>query len=204
METIYWVGLILNFLGILGIIAGLWIAGRMLPAFISWLHSKYHNDLLYRPFVKILLWFALGVLFSLPLGDIIGWLRNLINVTLVPQAGGEFSTILGTVSGRVYLSFYLILMLAIYGIIVYLSKDYISTSGNLDRTGRIFIILSIASLVYRGINNIFSQVFSFQFPAINIVQNYGNFGYLIEVLVGVAILIAILIGLNRFLPNHPV
>jgi hypothetical protein len=203
METIYWVSSILNILAVLGIIVGLWIAGRLFPALLTWLHSENRNGLFSRPLVKILLWLALGAFFTLPLLDFVGWLGNLVNVAFAPQEGGEFSTILGTVTGRVYSIFPLFLMLAVYGIIVYLAKDYISIPGHFNQTERIFIVFGIASLVYQGVHNIFSQVFSFQLPIINVMQNYGLLGYLIEVLVGIAILTEILIGINRLLPNHP-
>jgi hypothetical protein len=55
-------------------------------------------------------------------------------------------------------------MLAVYGITIWLTMDFLSTSGQFNPTERIFIVLSIASLVYRGIRAIFTQVFSFQIP----------------------------------------
>jgi hypothetical protein len=186
----------------LGIFVGLWIAGRLLPAFITLLHLESRNELLPRPLVKILLWLALGALFTQPLLDFVGWLGNLV-IALQPQAEGEFSTILGTVTGQVYAGFHLILMLAIYGVIVYLAKNYLLKVGQFSQTERIFIVLSIGSWVYRGVLNIFTQVYSFQFPIFNVMQNYGLFGFLIEVLVAIVILTGILIGLNRFLPTHP-
>jgi hypothetical protein len=192
---------ILSILSILSVIAGLWIAGKLLPDLIAWFYSAYRNDLLFRPLIKILLWLGLGAFFTLPLLDFASWLGNLMNFALVPQ--GEFSTMLGTVSMRVYSIFLLLLMLAVYGIIVYFARDYMKTGGHFNQAERIFIVLSIASLVYRGVHSIFIQIFTFQLPIINVTQNLGITGFFIEVLVGIAILTVTLIILNKVLPTHP-
>ena len=201
MGTIYWMNSILSILSILCVVAGLWIAGRLFPDLIAWFQSAYRNDLLSRPLIKILLWLGFGALFSLPLLDFASWLGNLMNFALVPQ--GEFSTMLGTVSMKVYSIFPLLLMLAVYGIIVYFGRDYMTTGGNFNQTERIFIVLSIASLVYRGVHSIFIQIFTFQLPIINVTQTFGITGFLIEVLVGIIILTVTLVVLNKVLPTHP-
>lgn len=202
METTF-LSPMLSILALLSVIVGLWVAGRLLPTVMVWLKSKYPNRLLSSQFSRITLWIALGALFTLPLLDLISWLRNLISVLLIPQSGGAFSTMFGTVSPQIYLLFPLLLMTAIYIIILYYGNDFLSKSRQFHQIERFFIVLTIASLVYRGINTIFAQVLSFQLPLINIQQNYGAIGYLLEVLVGGVIFIIILFGLNQFLSTHP-
>jgi hypothetical protein len=205
MDAIYWIYSIMSILAILFIIVGLWIAGKFLPACINWIHPKVNNDLLSRPFAKIILWLALGGLFTLPLLDILRWLGNFANIVFIPvgQGGDGFTTFLGLIPIRVYYGFYLILMLAIYGIVVWFTIDYLSTPGQFNQTERIFIILSVASLVYHGVSNIFNYIFSFQLPSGLVQQNYGIPGFVFEVVVGFVILFLILFGLTRFLPSNP-
>jgi hypothetical protein len=205
MDTIYWIYSIMSILAILCIFVGLWIARRFLPACINWISSKGQNDLLSQPFAKIILWLALGGLFTLPLLDFVRWLGNFANIVFVPvgQGGNGFTTFLGLIPSRVYYGFSLILMLVIYGIIVWFTIDYLSTPGQFNRTERIFIILSIASLFYHGVSNIFTYIFSFQLPSGLVQQNYGIPGFVFEVVVGFVILFLILFGLTRFLPSNP-
>jgi hypothetical protein len=66
------------------------------------------------------------------------------------------------------------------------------------------MVLSIASLFYHGVSNIFTYIFAFQLPAGFIQQNYGLMGFLLEVVVGIVILLLFLFGLNRVLPTHPI
>jgi hypothetical protein len=108
---------------------------------------------------------------------------------------------LGTVSVRIFLSFPLLLMIMVYGITFWAGKGFLATSGQTNRVEKSFIVLSIASLAYRGIYNIFNQVFSFQIPTLNVVKNYGIAGYMIEILVGIVILMVILGGMNRWFPK---
>jgi hypothetical protein len=205
MDTIYWIYSIISILAILCIFVGLWIARRFLPDCINWIRSKGQNDLLSQPFAKILLWLALGGLFTLPLLDFVRWLGNFANIVFVSagQAGNGFTTFLGLIPTRVYYGFYLILMLAIYGIVVWFTTDYLSTPVQFNQIERIFIILSVASLFYHGVSNIFTYIFSFQAPSGLIQQNYGISGFVFEVVLGIVILLLILFGLNRILPSHP-
>ncbi|MFZ2097453.1 MAG: hypothetical protein WAV05_12520 [Anaerolineales bacterium] len=205
MDKIYWIYSILSILAILCIIVGLWIAGKFLPACINWIEPIVNNDLLSQPFAKIILWLALGGLFSLPLLDLVRWLGNLANIVVVPsgQGDGGFSTSLGLIPSRVYLGFTLFLMLVLYGIVVWFAAAYLTTPGQFNQTNRIFIVLSIASLFYRGVYNIFTLIFSVQLPPGFIQQNYGVPGFLFEVAIGFVILVLILFGLNRFMPTHP-
>ena len=98
MDTIL-IGLvpILNILAIFCIITGLYIAGRLLPTFVTWLHSFFPENLFSHQIPKTILWLALGALFTSPLLDFVSTLGWLINVTLLPQGGGEFTSMLGTV-----------------------------------------------------------------------------------------------------------
>jgi hypothetical protein len=205
VDTIYWIYSIMSILAILFIIVGLWIAGKFLPACINWIHPKVNNDLLSRTFVKIILWLALGGLFTLPLLDILRWFGNFANIVFIPveQGGDGFTTFLGLIPIRVYYGFYLILMLAIYGIVVWFTTDFLSTAEPFNQTERIFIVLSIASLLYHAVYNIFTYIFTFQLPSGLVQQNYGIPGFLFEVVIGFVILFLILFGLNRFMPTHP-
>jgi hypothetical protein len=202
METTF-LNPILSILALLCAIVGLWIAGRLLPSVIVWLKSRYPDSLLSGRFSRIALWIALGAIFTFPLLDFISWIRNLVSVILIPQSEATFSTMFGTVSPQIYLLFPLLLMTAIYGIIFYYGNDYISKSKQFHPIDRIFIVLTIASLVYQGIYTIFAQVVAFQLPLFNVQQNYGAIGYLVQLLVGGVVFLIILFGLNRFLPDHP-
>lgn len=202
MDTISWINPVLNILVILGAIVGLWMAGILLPTVITGIHSESLREIISHPFAKIILWAALGALFALPLIDIVSWLGNLVNIVLESQGGSNVSTVLGMISPQVYSSFFLFLMLAVYGLTLWLAKDYLPAHGQFNQVERYFIILSIASLIYREIQIGFTQIFFFQLPNQN-VQNYGITGFMLEILIGFAILAVILVGLNRFLPNHP-
>jgi hypothetical protein len=205
MEASYWIYPILSFLALVGIIAGLWIAGKFLPTFINWIRVREPNDLLSQSFIKILLWLALGGLFTLPLLDFVRWLGNLMNLVLafVGQADNGFFTSLGLISSQIYFVFHLILVLALYGIVVWFAMDFLSAPDQFNQITRIFMVLTIASLFYRGVSNIFIYIFSIQLPPNLIQKNYGVSGFLIEVVVGFVILCLILFGLNKFMANHP-
>lgn len=203
MEVNYWIYPILSFLALLCIIVGLWVAGKFLPSCINWICPEDHNELLSQPFAKIILWLALGGLFTLPLLDFVRWLGNLASIAFMGQGDNGFSTSLGLIPSWVYLGFTLFLMLVLYGIVVWFALAYLKTPDQFNQTNRIFIVLSIASLFYRGVYNIFTYIFSVQLPPGFIQQNYGVPGFLLEVVIGLVILILILFGLNRFLPNHP-
>jgi hypothetical protein len=192
-----------NVLAILAFIVGLWMAGRLLPRVLAWIRTRELRDQLARPPARVLLWVALGALLSFPLIDGVGWLANLVNVLLAPSTSGEFSTALGSVSTRVYSSFPLALAFGVYWVTFWLGQEFLSMPGRFTRTERIFLILSVASLVYRGIHGIFPQVFTLQLPLPLVQQNYGVAGFLAETAIGFALLGIILVGLNRVLPNHP-
>ncbi len=204
MDTIYWIYSFLSILALLSIFLGLWIARKFLPSSINWLHTKDRNDILSQPVAKFIIWLALGGLFTLPLLDFVRWLGYFANFVIVPvgQTGG-FTTSLGIIPSRLYYGFYLILMAIIYGIAVWYTKDYLSMDERFDRIERIFIGLSIASLVYHANSNIFTYIFAFQLPSGVIQQNYGIPGFLIEVVFGFAFLFLILLGVNRFLTGNP-
>jgi hypothetical protein len=179
------------------------MAGRLLPRVLAWIRARELRDQLSHPPARVLLWIALGALLSFPLIDLVGWLANLVNVILVPSTGGEFSTALGSVSTRVYSSFPLLLAFGVYWITFWLAQGFLALPGRFTRTERTILILTVASLVYRGIHGVFPQVFTFHLPTALVLQNYGVAGFLAETAIGFAILAAILIGLNRVLPNHP-
>jgi hypothetical protein len=203
METISWFSPILNILAILCITIGLYIAGRFLPTLITWTHVQYPNNALSGWFRKIILWLALGTLFTAPLLDGVSSLGVLVNVILAQPGTSEFPTLLGTVSSRVYFLFPLLLMIVVYSITIYLGIGFITSSRQFHQTERTFIVLAVASLVFGVINSVFTQVLSFQVPFLKVQQNYGLSGYLFEVLVGIVLLFGLLIGLNRLLSNHP-
>jgi hypothetical protein len=203
MFTTVWMTTVLNILSILSIIIGLWIAGRILPMFIVAVDFEDLRDRLNRPFVRAVLWFALGTLLSFPLLDFVRLLGNLATYLISPLQQGRFTTILGTVSIVFYSSFHLLLMLVIYGAVLWLLSEIITLPGKLNQIERTLLSLSVASLVYRGILAIFTQIFSLQLP-IGVSQDYGVPGFLLEILIGLFILIAIVVLLDRLLPTHPV
>jgi hypothetical protein len=204
MDITPWVSPILSILFVLAFIAGLWIAGTFLPLAITWIHSEELQDILSRPFARNIVWLALGGLFSLPLMDFVILLGDMANIILNPQAGSGFSTLLGTIPQVVYFAFFPLLMLLVYGVIFWSAMDFMATSEPLTYSQRIFLVLSIASLVHQGMRVIFAQVFSFQIPTLPVQQNYGIPGFLVEILIGFVIFFLIVIGLKRFLPAHPV
>lgn len=205
MYTTNWIYSGMSILGIAGILAGLWMAGRFLPTFINWIRPKVNNGLLSQPFVKIILWLALGGLFTLPLQDIVRWLANLVNLVFLsvrPGANG-ITTSFGLIPFQAYYGFSLLLMLAIYGIIIWVTTDDLLTAERFNRTERSFIVLTIASLSYHAVSNIFTYIFDIQLPSSLAQQNYGIAGFLFAVAIGFLILLLILLGLNRFMTTHP-
>jgi hypothetical protein len=205
MAASNWIFSGMSILAVVCIAVGLWIARKFLPTCINWLRPKLNNDLLSRPLVQFMLWLAIGGLFTLPLLDFVRWLGNLANLALLPagEVDNGLNTFLGLIPSQAYYGFYAILAVVIYGIVIWLSLDYLPANGQLDKTEHTFILLSIASLVYHGVSNIFSYVFAFQNPIITFQPDVGSAGFTIEVAVGVAILLIILLGLNLALPNHP-
>jgi len=197
MDAFSWISSILNILTILSLVVGLWVAGKVIPTFMTRVSSENQDKIFDQPLAKTLLWIGVGSLYSLPLIDLISWVGNLVSVALVPQNGGGVSTFLGIISSRIYALFPLLLMLAIYGATGWAGIGFLSTSEQFNSTGRIFITLSIASLVYRGIHTLFSQVFSFQIPILNVQQDYGVTGFLFELVIGLVLLTLVLAGLNR-------
>ncbi len=203
METYYLIYSILSFLAILSIPVGLWIASKFLPECITWMGSKVNEDLFARPKVKIVLWLVLGGLFTLPLLDLIKWLVNLVNIMFIPVGqSGMFTTFLGPIPSKVYFGFMLVLMLVLYGVVFWFASNYLSIPGQLNQVQRIFVVLIIASLFYRGVSNILIYIFSLQFPPNFSLPNYGLTGFISEVVGGIVILILFLLGLSKLSPNQ--
>ncbi len=134
MDNFIWIGPIFNVLAILCIITGLYIAGRLLPTFITWLHSSFPINLLSRAIPKTILWLALGALFTSPLMDVVSSLSLLINVTLLPQGGGEFTFMLGTVPTQIYFIFPLILMVVVYVTVIIFGFNYLTSLTQFHQT----------------------------------------------------------------------
>ena len=205
MDTIYWIYSAMSILAIPCIFVGFWVAARFLPALINWIQPKVNHDLISHPSVKFILWLALGGLFSLPLLDFVrglGYLANIVFLAGGPADNG-FSTFLGLAPSWAYYGFNFILVLVIFGIVIWFCSDFLSTGRQFNRAERTFIIFSIASLFYHGVSNIFTYIFTFQLPAGFIQQNYGIGGFILEVAIGFVILSLILLGVNLFLPFHP-
>lgn len=205
MYTTNWIYSGVSILGIACILVGLWMAGRLLSTVIDWIRPKVNNSLLSQPLVKIILWLALGGLFTLPLQDIVRWLANLANLVFLSVRPGTtgITTSFGLIPFQAYYGFSIFLMLAIFGIIIWVSTDYLPRTERFNRTERSFIVLTIASLSYHAVSNIFTYIFDIQLPSSLAQQNYGIAGFLFAVAIGFAILLLILFGLNRFMPTHP-
>jgi hypothetical protein len=203
MNTYYLIYSILSFLAILSIPVGLWIAKKFLPTCINWLRSKVNDDLFSRSIVKIIVWLVLGGLFTLPFLDIIKWLVNWANLIFIPVGqSGMFTTFLGPIPINVYFGFMILLLFVLYGVVFWFASNYLSTPGQLNQAQRIFVVLIIASLFYRGISNILIYIFSLQFPPNFSLPNYGLTGFFSEVVGGIVILILILFGIQKLSPNQ--
>jgi hypothetical protein len=152
MDTIIGIYSVISILAVLCILVGLWIARKFLPACTNWIRPQVNNELLSKLAVKIILWLSLGGLFTLPLLDFVRWLENLATIVFMPasQLDIGLSSFLGQIPPRAYYGFYLILLLVIYGVVFWLSADYLPTPGQFNRTERSFIVLSVASLVYHS------------------------------------------------------
>lgn len=201
MNIMVWLNPLFSILAILATIAGLAIAGLLLPKVISWIRNDHFRTLLSRPFARLVLWISLGALFSFPLIDFITWLRNLVQIVALSSA--PFTTSFGPVSLPAFSAFPLVLVILVYGSIYWLTRNYLRTDAQVSPVERFFIISSIASLVYRGINNVFSYIFSMNLP-LSAQPNDGFAGLALQWLIGLLLLIVILGGLNVYLPNHPV
>ncbi len=201
MNIMIWLNPVFSILAILATITGLTIAGILLPNMISWIRNDHFRALLSRQFARLVVWISLGTLFSFPLIDFISGLRNLVQI--ITPSSNPFTTSFGTVSLQAFSAFPFLLLILVYGSIYWLSGNYLISEAPLNRVERFFIISGVASLVYRGINNLFSYIYSMNLP-LNVQQNYGFTGFAIQWLIGLLLLIAILGGLNYYLPNHPV
>jgi hypothetical protein len=199
MNANTWLNPVLGILSILATIAGLAVAGILLPTVISWIRNEHFRRLLSRPFARLILWISLGTLFSFPLIDFIIWLGTLVPVISPSSAP---SSTKGYISLQVFSYFLFILLILVYGSIYWLSRNYLKSKDPLNRIGRFFIISSVASLVYRGINGLFSFIPALDLP-LNAQQNAGFTGFVIQFLIGLVFFIAVLAGLNTFLPGHP-
>ncbi len=204
MDTYYWIYTILSLLAIFSVFVGLWIAMKFLPSIIKSINIRINDDIFSRPFLRIILWLVLGGLFTLPLLDLIKWLVYWASILFMPAGqSGLFSTFLGSIPPQVFYGFMILMMFVLYAVVIWLANDYLSIPGQFNRTERFFIVLSIASLFYRGVTNIVTYLWAFQLPPNISLPNLGISGFLSEVLGGLIILILILYGFSRLLPSHP-
>jgi hypothetical protein len=199
MQGNNWISWIFNLLGILGVVAGLWLARGVLPDLLSWLESEDRKDLLTHRATKIILWLALGSLFSLPFFDILDALAGLASYFLVPA--NEFALFMGMISTMVFLGVHIILKVIVYGVILYFAMDYIVTPGRFTQFTRTLVVLSLAGLVYRSFEMIINVVSTFQFPGVNLQPGGLSAQNLPLVFIGLAFIAVILVVLNRFLPD---
>lgn len=195
-----WVNSAFSFLAILATLAGLVVAGIVLPEVIAWIRSDFFRALLARPLARLILWISLGALFSNPLIDLLRWIGNLVETLIVSPT--PYPTLLGLVSIQAILAVSMVLFVLAYGGIFWIARGFLESDVQPNRLGRFFILASVASLVYRGIVGIFNDIFAINFPA-SPQLNYGALGFTLEVLVGLLLLFIVIAGANIYLPGHP-
>jgi hypothetical protein len=202
MNTAQVFNLVLNVLMIITFVAGMWIAGKVLPRLIAWILPQNLQDLFSQPVGKTVLWLCLGSLFSLPLKDLVTILADLIQVALYPTQA--INSAAGIVSIQVYVAFYLLLTVIIYGTILWFTRKFMQVPSPLTAAERTLIVLSAAGLISQGVHLVTGSVNDFSlFPLLS--QRFGGTtAFILQTILSWLLLGIILMGLSSLLYRQPV
>ncbi len=201
MDTAQLVQQAFSILNAIAIIPGMWLAGRLLPRLITALRPANLRDQLSRPFPRLVIWLSMGALFTLPLTDIFGWLVTF--VTLITPGNSQVTTAFGPVPAPVFNVASEILMLVIYGLVLVYAQDLVPHLKTLDQWERIFVVLAVASLIYRLIDRTVQGLIQISAPFFaRTVVSDATPAYLGAWFVGLALIALILVIMNRLVPSR--
>lgn len=203
MSSAQVVNTILSILEFLVIIPGLWVAGNLLPRLIGWIHPGELRDRLARPFPRLVVWLALGALLTFPLLDLLGLLENW--QSLFEIQAGSVNTAFGNIPSGFFSYFSIVVMVLIYLLIWGVARRAVPRPDGVISIEWTFLVLTTASLVYRFISR---GILGFlQLPLQSglglQLSNLGIWGVLLIILVALALLTAIVVGINMALSGEP-
>lgn len=201
MDAQSWLRSIFGVLGLLTVIPALWVAKRWLAQLLLWLNRRSSGDLAGNQTIRLILWLALGGLFAKPLLEILGWLRSLITLLAFTEQG-IVGYGMGTVPPSTFSLLSLLLMLAVYGFVIWSGKGLLSKSAPLSsneqpsRVDMWFALLATASMVFTVIRLIVMQVVLFEFPNQLQPDDYGALGFLVAWVAGIILTAFLLVILD--------
>jgi hypothetical protein len=197
------VNTILSVLEFLVIIPGLWVAGSLLPRLLGWIRPVELRERLARPFPRLVIWLALGALLTFPLLDLLGLLENW--QALVQAPTGSVNTAFGSIPSGFFSYFSIVVMVLAYLLIWWAARRAVPRPVALGTVEWAFLILTAASLIYRFLSRGILGFLQLPLPSgLGLgSNNLGIWGVLLTILVALALLAAIVIGVNMALAGEP-
>lgn len=195
----YYLNVLFNILYFLVIIPGLWISGMLIPEILGWIKLEWVRKLISKNPMKLVVWLAFGYFISSPMRDLLVWLQNWVE--LVVQSPGKLTTVWGNVPLFFNSLVYIVLFIAIYGAVIFLSQNLWGNDTKTINLYRFAPILAVASAVFNLVRGTTLQIVLVQNPGINI-NDYGIIGFSLGWIVGLTILTGIILILHKRLQDH--
>lgn len=201
MDAQSWLRSIFGVLGLLAVIPALWVAKGLLSHLVGQLRQTPMGELAANQTVQLILWLALGGLFTKPLLEILGWIQALLSSLILSEEGLVIYG-MGTVPPATFSLLTLLLMLAVYGFVIWSGKALfagnvqISPNIQLSRVEKWFMLLAIASMVYTVIRLIVMRVVLIELPNRLQPDDYGALGFLVAWAVGILLTALVLVILD--------
>jgi hypothetical protein len=173
------------------IIPGLWVAGKLVPRLIGWIHPPRLREQLSRPFPRLVLWLALSSLLIYPLLDFLGLIENW--QVLVSPPAGSINTSFGSIPAGSINQFSVGMMLLIYLVVWWAARRSLTRPEALGEAEWSLLILTVASLIYRFVSRGILGFLQLPLPA-----SFGSQTNL-AVVVALALLAVIVVGMNMAL-----
>jgi hypothetical protein len=180
------VSAIFNVLIYLAIIPGMWVAMRSQPVVTGWLRRTHYSAALANPFVRFILWLALGYFFTLPLIDLLYWIENWIGLASTLGQGSLANSLLSNYFITI------VLYLVVYGVVLWGLRSFWVRTGWPKMVARLLAAGGVASMITGILRNT-------QIPFSFLQVNLGGMGFFIGWAVALLVIIFVisLINLER-------
>ncbi len=184
--------LVASILIFLAAFPALWIAGQIV------LRNLGQQG---RP-IQLILWFALGGCFLIPLIDLLSYLRDLIGLAVPSgQSGSEFSLFLGRIAWPRYSGMAVALSAILYGLAIYyggrlFTQTRLMENLTLNPLEKAFIVLGLAGLINQMVRGIVLNFLWIRIPVPTEISSQGLFGALLGWIVGLMLLGVVVAYMN--------
>lgn len=179
-------GLLSNVLNVALALFALWIAGRIVLRNLSFIQSNISSSRA----MQLLIWLALGEIFTFPFLDTLG----IVQLTISLDTTGDVYTLWGSVPPLIYDLCMVLTTLFIYGFTLMISWRLlfkrvppILESIQLSSFEKVFSLLAIASLINHIVRFVLISIIFYQSPMLGVGLGKGTAGFFAGWLVGLLI-----------------